>query len=74
MEENKTQYYNGLSDGLLCTYNALSVLLKAVQTETNVNKVKLMIVQTVNAIAEIMAETNCNLEKMMKGKDKNELG
>jgi hypothetical protein len=74
MEENKTQYYNGLSDGLLCTYNALSVLLKAVQTETNVNKVKLMIVQTVNAIAEIMTETNYNLEKMMKGKDKDELG
>jgi hypothetical protein len=74
MEENKTQYYNGLSDGLLCTYNALSVLLKAVQTETNVNKVKLMIVQTVNAIAEIMTETNYNLEKMMTGKDKDELG
>lgn len=74
MEENKTQYYNGLSDGMLCTYNALSVLLKAIQTETNVNKIKLMVVQTVNAIAEIMTETNCNLEKMMKGKDKNELG
>lgn len=79
MEDKQLQknfdYYNGLNDGLFCSYNSLLVLMKATEKENSLNKVKLMIVHTVEVMAQMMQETTNNVERMLqKGKENNELG
>lgn len=73
--KNGFDYYNGLNDGLFCCYNSLLVLMRATEKESSLNKVKLMIVHTVESMAEMMKETTNNFELMLqKGKETNELG